>query len=156
MRIRTAESGEGSVLYVGERRIGYLRGDVVGFIGFGTDDEAARAACIAYRALVRRRAGTAAASAPEEYLFGHTEEGQFVIAQSGVLARLIPPDVVTGEESWGFEIALRPDESIEIFAMARARLMWNALRSSGLGRRMAQFAGTARLVGAPRGPSMSS
>jgi hypothetical protein len=102
----------------------------VGFIGFASDEEAARVACIAHRALARRRSG-AGQRAPEEYLFGHTDEGQFIVARSGVIARLLPPDPLDDEGSWGFEVALRPDESFSVFAMARARLMWNAIRASG-------------------------
>ena len=139
MRIQAAESGEGWVLYVKERKVGYIRGEAVGFIGFASDEEAARAACIAHRALARRRSD-AAQSAPEEYLLGDTDEGQFVVARSGVLARLLPPDPLDEEGSWGFEIELRPDESVSVFAMARARLIWNAIRGSGSARRMTQFA----------------
>jgi hypothetical protein len=139
VRIRAAESGDGWELYVSDRKVGYIRGSSVGFIGFASEDQAARAASIAHRALARRRS-SGARSTPEEYLFGHTEDGQFVIAQSGVLARLLPPDSLTEGNNWGFEIALRPDESISVFAMARARLMWNAFRASGLARGMSQFA----------------
>jgi hypothetical protein len=139
VRIRATESGDGWELYVSERKVGYMGGSSVGFIGFASEDQAARAASIAHRALARRRSSEAR-STPEEYLFGHTEGEQFVIAQSGVLARLLPPDSLTEGNNWGFEIALRPDESINVFAMARARLMWNALRASGLARGMSQFA----------------
>ncbi len=146
MRIRATESGAGWELYAKGRRIGRVRDDTVTFVGFASDDEAARAAGIAHRALLRRRGDAARPEAPEEYLFGHTDDGQFVIARSGVVARLLPPEPVTGEEGWGFEIALRHDEASSVFAMARARVMWNALRASGLARRMAQFAGT---IGGP-------
>ena len=62
-----------------------------------------------------------------------------MIARSGLIARLVPPDPVTGEDAWGFETSLEPEESVGIFAMARARLMWSALRASGVTRRMSQF-----------------
>jgi hypothetical protein len=39
------------------------------------------------------------------------------------------------EASWGFEVALRPDETFGLFVMARARVVWKALRSSGAGSR---------------------
>lgn len=139
MRIQAAESGEGWVLYVKERKVGYISGEAVGFIGFASDEEAARVACIAHRALARRRSN-AARGAPEEYLFGHTDDGQFVVARSGVLARLLPPDPLNEDGSWGFEVPLRPDESFSVFAMARARLMWNAIRASRSARGMTQFA----------------
>jgi hypothetical protein len=129
VRIRAADSGDGWVLYSRDRTIGYIRGDTVGFIGFASEDHAARAACIAHHALARRRS-EAPRSVPGEYLFGYTGEGRFVVARSGVLARLVPPEPLSGREDWGFEIELRPDESVSVFAMARARLMWNALRAS--------------------------
>lgn len=146
MRIRAAVSGDGWALYVKDRKVGYIREDAIGFRGFTGEGEAAEAACIAHQALARRRA-EATHNAPEEYLLGHTDEGQFVVARSGVLARLLPPDPTTDEGGWGFEIALRPDESISVFATARARLMWSALRTRGLARSMYQFAGLPSMTG---------
>jgi len=58
-----------------------------------------------------------------------------------VLARLLPPDPVSGDMGWGFELALRANEAPRIFALARARLIWAALRTSGLASRPRQFAG---------------
>ena len=101
MQIQAAESGDGWVLYIKERKVGYIRGDHLGFIGFASEDEAAQAACIAHCALAMVRA-KATPSAPEEYLFGHTEEGQFVIALSGVVARLLRPESRYAEDGWGF------------------------------------------------------
>lgn len=140
MRIRAVESDDEVLLYVKDQNVGHIRDDLVGFLGFATVDEAAEAACIAHRALARRRSGTPGSPA-DEYLFGHTDEGQFVIARSGVLARLLPPDPVSGEMGWGFELALRANEAPRIFALARARLIWAALRTSGLASRPRQFAG---------------
>lgn len=140
MRIRAVGSDGEVRLYVKEQQVGYIRGDLLAFLGFATEDEAAEAACIAHRALARRRSGTPG-SPPDEYLFGHTEEGQFVIARSGVLARLLPPDPVSAAMGWGFELALRADEAPRVFAVARTRLVWDALRASGLPSRTAQFAG---------------
>jgi hypothetical protein len=127
------------VLYAKERQVGYIRGDHLSFSGFPSEDEAAQAACIAHRALVSVRR-QAAPGAQEEYLFGHTEEGQFVIAHSGVLARVLPPEPQDEERSWGFEVALRPDETFSVFAMARARLVWKALRASGVRQGMSRLA----------------
>ena len=130
MHIRMAESGDERLLYVRDRQVGYIRGDTVGFTGFGSEDEAARAACMAHRTLARRRAGEGHWSV-EEYLFGYTDDGQFVIAQSGVVARLLPPKLSEEDIGWGFEMTLRPEETAGAFALARARLMWNALRTGG-------------------------
>ena len=139
MQIQAAESGDGWVLYIKERKVGYIRGDHLRFIGFASEDEAAQAACIAHCALAMVRA-KATPSAPEEYLFGHTEEGQFVIALSGVVARLLRPESRYAEDGWGFEVALRPDETFSVFAMARARRVWKALRASGAGKGMSPSA----------------
>jgi hypothetical protein len=63
--------------------------------------------------------------------------GQAVIAPAEVLATLLPP-AAEGPEvgSWGFEIRLLPEEGVDVFAIARARVMWHALRSTGVYRRM--------------------
>ena len=57
------------------------------------------------------------------------------------LATLLPP---TPEESTagdrGFQIALPPNERMEVFALARARIMWRALQGTGIHRRMRRFA----------------
>jgi hypothetical protein len=128
------------MLYVKEQKVGSIRGDLLVFLGFATTHEAAKAACIAHRALARRRSGTPG-SPPDEYLFGHSDDGEFVIARSGVLARLLPPDPVSAEMGWGFELALRAEEAPRVFAVARSRLIWDALRASGLPSHTAQFAG---------------
>jgi hypothetical protein len=66
---------------------------------------------------------------------------QLVIARAAVLATLLPPDVEGSPVAgWGFEIELLPEERLDIFATARARVMWRALRSTGIHRRMLQFA----------------
>ena len=123
MRIRPAVTGEGWALDVGERRVGYIRGSAVGFVGFASDEEAALAARMAYRVLTRRRSDATRPASEEEPRFG-----------------LLPPDSPDTRGSWGFEITLRPEESVDVFAMARARIMWNAIRASGLATAMRQFA----------------
>ncbi len=67
---------------------------------------------------------------------------QAVIAQAGVLATLLPPVPEETEiGGWGFEIELLPEERFEVFATARARVVWRALRGTGVYRRMRQFGG---------------
>jgi hypothetical protein len=63
-------------------------------------------------------------------------------SQDGILATLLPPAPEDSEvRGWGFEIALLPEEQVEVFAIARARVMWRALRATGMDRRMQQFGG---------------
>jgi hypothetical protein len=83
---------------------------------------------------------------PTDFLVVGQDSAQSVIARTAVLATLLPP---TREESesdgWGFEIELLPEERVEIFAVARARVIWRTLQSTGIYRRMWQF-GAERLA----------
>lgn len=142
MQIRPGDLPSEFRLFKGDRQIGYIKNVAVGFGGFGTETEAAQAAYTAHRALGRRRSQAAELSipnAPEELLLGEHGGGQYVIARSGLLARLVPPDPDYGYEGWGFEISLRPEEHATVFAMSRARTIWQALRGCGWLRRMRQF-----------------
>jgi hypothetical protein len=113
--------------------------------------DAAQAAYAAHRALARRRAKSSwNLSPPEEFLLGERGEGQYVIERSGLLARLYEPDPDAGRADWGFEVTLRPEESLNVFAMSRARVMWSALRASGYAQRMRQFTATDLESGADR------
>ena len=127
MRARRIGAGSEYRLFQDEQEIGWVNSTAAGFRGFATRDEAALAASAAYHALGQRRAATDEAERP--------------------LATVIPP---VSEEStaddWGFEIALLPNERMEVFALARARIMWRALQGTGISRRMRQFAdGLARV-----------
>lgn len=62
-----------------------------------------------------------------------------VIARSSVLATLLQPAPENSAQGWGFEIQLLPEERLEVFAIARARVMWRALRGTGIYRLMRQF-----------------
>jgi hypothetical protein len=63
-----------------------------------------------------------------------------VVARAGVLATLLAPAAEKPEiDGWGFEMQLLPEEQFEVFAKARARVIWRALRSTGVYRRMHQF-----------------
>jgi hypothetical protein len=124
----------------GDRAIGYIREDTVGFRGFDSQAEAAEAAFTAHRALAQRRSKAVwVPNAPEEFLVWDHQDGQYVIARSGLLARLTSPDDGTEPGGWGFEVSLRPEERVSVFAMSRARTMWQALRWTGLSRGMSQF-----------------
>jgi hypothetical protein len=65
---------------------------------------------------------------------------QAVIAPVGVLATLLPPTAEGSEVgSWGFEVELLPEEVVDVFAIGRARVIWHALRNTGVYRHMDQF-----------------
>jgi hypothetical protein len=117
MRARRVGTGSEYRLFQDEQEIGRVDGTAVSFRGFATRDEAALAASAAYHALSQRRAAGEEAERP--------------------LPTLLPP---SPEEStagdWGFEIPLLPNERMEVFALARARIVWRALQGTGISRRM--------------------
>jgi hypothetical protein len=142
MRIEHARDGNHGLkatLYDGEHQIGYIRHGTVGFHGFDTSSAAAEAAHIAHRALSERRSrATWVSDTPEDFLVWDHPVGPYVIARSGLLARLTAPGPDTAG-GWGFAVSLRPEETAKVFAMSRARTMWRALRWTGQTRRMRQF-----------------
>jgi hypothetical protein len=74
-----------------------------------------------------------------DILVVHQGSTEAVISRSAVQATLLPPtaqDVVSG---WSFEIQLLLEERFEVFALARARVIWRALRGDGIYRLMRQF-----------------
>jgi len=141
MRARRVGTGPEFRLFQDDKMIGRVDRTTVTFLGFATRDDAALAASIAHLALTRRRGRKPQSVAgPSDVLVMDHGCRQAVIAPAGVLARLLPP---ASEESdvggWGFEIGLLPEEGVDVFATARARVMWRALRSTGVHRRMQQF-----------------
>jgi len=120
MRARRVGTGSEYRLFQDEQEIGRVDSTAVSFRGFATRDEAALAASAAYHALSQRRAAAEEAERP--------------------VATLLPP---APEEStagdWGFQISLLPNERMEVFALARARIMWRALQGTGISRRMRQW-----------------
>jgi hypothetical protein len=141
MRARRVGTGSEFRLFQGEHEIGRVDETTVSFLGFATREDAALAASVAHLALTRRRGGKPqSASGPSEVLVMDHGSSQAAIAPAGVLATLLPPTAEDSEiGSWGFEIRLLPEEGIDIFAIARARVMWHALRNTGVYRRMQKF-----------------
>jgi hypothetical protein len=128
MRARRVGPGPEFRLFQGEREIGRIEGPTVSFRGFASRDDAAIAASVAHLALTRRR------------LVMDHGSSQAVIAPAGVPAILLPPAAEGSQAGgWGFEIRLLPEEGVEIFAIAPARVMWHALRNAGVYRRMQRF-----------------
>jgi hypothetical protein len=142
MRARRVGTGSEFRLFQDEQEIGHVDGTTVSFRGFDTPDDAALAASVAQRALARRRGEHRhSADGADDVIAVEDESMQVIGARHGVLATLLPPgpeDSPTG--AWGFEIALLPSERFEVFALARARVIWRALQGTGIGRRMRQFA----------------
>jgi hypothetical protein len=121
MRVGRVGNGSEVRLFQDEKEIGRVDATAVSFLGFVARDDASLAASVAYRALARR--------------------WQDAEARQESLATLLPPapeEAATG--GWGFEIPLLPGERVEVFALARARVIWRALQGSGISRRMRQFA----------------
>jgi len=141
MRARRVGTGCEFRLFQDEQEIGRVDGISVIFLGFATRADAALAASIAHLALTRRRGQKPqAVTGPSDFLVMDHGSTQAVIAPAGVLARLLPPASDESEcGGWGFEISLLPEEEFEVFAIGQARVMWRALQSTGLDRRMQQF-----------------
>jgi hypothetical protein len=141
MRARRIAAGSGFRLLQDEQEIGYVDGTRVSFRGFATRDDAALAASVAHRALTRRRGEQRhSVHDPKDILVVGQGSTQAVMARAGILARLLPPAPEDSEVGgWGFEIELLPEERVEVFAIARARVIWRALRGTGIDRRMHQF-----------------
>ena len=131
--------GVGYRVFEEQHEIGYIRNGVVGFVGFEDRESAARAANAAHGALEQRRARGGLVATSDEYFVWDHDSGPHVIAKSGLAARLIPPAAAGGDDTWGFEIPLLPEERHSVFAMSRARTLWQALRWSGARGRMRQF-----------------
>lgn len=141
MRARRVGSTSEFRLFQDEREIGHIGGTSVSFLGFEARDDAALAASTAHRALARRRRRIPRRmDNPDDFLILDHGATPTVVARSGVLATLLPPaSENSGIAGWGFEIQLLPEEQFEVFAMARARVIWRALRRTGIYRRMRQF-----------------
>ena len=140
MRARRVGTGTEFRLFQGEQEIGRLDGTAVSFRGFATRDDAALAASVAHVALSRRRGEKPRpVHAPSDLLVRDHGSGHGVTEPGGVFAWLIQPEAGGAEAGgWGFEIELLPEEGTDVFAIGRARVMWRALQSTRMDRRMHQ------------------
>lgn len=139
MRARRIGTGSEFRLFQDEQEIGHVDGTTVSFRGFATREDAALAASVAHRALTRRRGERPlSVHGSEDILIMGQGSTEAVIARAGMMATLLPP-APEGLGGWGFEIELLPEERFDIFAVARARVIWRALRSTGIDHRMRQF-----------------
>jgi hypothetical protein len=121
----------------GERVIGWIAPDAIGFRGFANDVEAAHAAWVAYRALSRhiaQRDGGAMLpiDAPPLAILDRSNE-RLVIANNRSIARLVDPsrDVESGAPSHAFELQLDGPRD-ELTVRSKAHLVYRALRRAGV------------------------
>lgn len=118
-------------------RIGWIAGDVVGFRGFADETEAAHAAWIAHRTLLRRLARThGTRPVPidiEPLTLGRTDDKEAILASDRWIGNLVRPgaDSRSGVDSFGFELTL-PSPTTELQARALAYLVYRTLRKSGV------------------------
>jgi hypothetical protein len=139
MRARRVGTTPEFRLFHDEQEIGSVDGTRARFRGFASREDAALAASVADRALARRRGGRPVGE-PKDLLIVEQGSSQAVIARTAIMARLLPPRPEESEVGgWAFEIELLPEERFEVFAVGRARVIWRALRSTGVHRRMRQF-----------------
>jgi hypothetical protein len=141
MRARRVGNEPEFRLFQHDREIGFVDGTRVAFQGFASRDDAALAASVAHRALARRRGQPQhSMDEPKDFVVVNQGSTQSVIPRTAVSATLLPPALEDSESGgWGFEIMLLPEENVEVFAVARARVIWRALQGSGIYRRMNQF-----------------
>lgn len=119
----------------GERAVGWVRDDVIGFGGFADETEAAHAAWVAYRALARRLAPVHGTRPPpidiEPRALARRGEKELILAGRRAIAALVRP----GDESAGcidsfaFEIRV-PAPADELRVRAMGHLMYSTLHKS--------------------------
>ena len=148
MKARREVGGTGFQLFQGHREIGFVRHGTVGFVGFVSVDDAAFAAKVAHRALASRRDPTSAwMPILPDYSLAAAGDRQLIVDQSGILATLCPhPTDIPAGQDWAVEFKLLPEERPDVFAVARARVMWAALLERGSAGRMRQFIPDAEAV----------
>ena len=120
----------------GDRVVGWLRPDAIGFTGFANETEASHAAWVAYRALSRRlarRDGRRPVPIDTEPLRLVPEgDGRIIVASRDRVARLVEP-AVTDARGNGFGFELRLDAPMdEVSVRAKALILYRALRRSGI------------------------
>ena len=123
-------------LFDGDRLVGWIGPDRIGFVGFGNEIEAAHAAHVAYREVARRiaqREGSRPVPVELEPLAIRREGAESVVLASGQrIARIVPPasDRRAGD-AFGFElIVAAPLDELSIRANAHAA--YRVLRKSGV------------------------
>ena len=118
----------------GDRRVGWLTRETVGFAGFANEVEAMHAAWVAHRTLARRLSraeGRRPVPIDTEPLALRSDDG--IHASGRRIAALVRPGAasMSGADSYGFELTFRSSLD-ELSARANAHLIYRALRRSGV------------------------
>ncbi|MGH7638258.1 MAG: hypothetical protein ACREOK_11460 [Gemmatimonadaceae bacterium] len=119
----------------GDRRVGWITPDTIGFVGFAHETEAAHAAWVAYRVLARRqarRAGRRPVPIDTEPLRLVTESaGRIIYGSRDRVAKLIEGNATPTPHGFGFELQLATSLD-EISVRSKAHLIYRTLRRSGV------------------------
>jgi hypothetical protein len=123
------------------RAVGWVRGDTIGFRGFGSAVEAANAACVGHRGLARRLArrdgGPKIPVGTERLSLARRGDAEVVLASGRPIATLLRPRVEQrvdgpgGDDSFGFELRV-PAPTYEVRMRAMGYVVYRALRKSGI------------------------
>lgn len=147
MRIQRTDSVGSLEILQGSARVGYVKGNLIGFHGFSNPADTSWAAWEAYRALEFRHKGLRLPGKEEEgFLSLELGTTTYVTAQGvGRIARLVPP-ASSGSpgDGWGFDMDMAERDEVnrtlhEVFLTANARVMWRGIRNSGRGHSMVQW-----------------
>lgn len=121
----------------GERAVGWIDANEIGFRGFADAREAAHAAWIAYRTIARRLArtfGTRPIPIDVEPLAVRRDgDGEAIVTSTRRIATLLRPgdESRSGESSFGFAITLaEPTSELEVHPLAD--LAYRTIRKSGV------------------------
>ena len=121
-----------------DHAVGWIRGDVIGFRGFGDETEATHAAWIAHRTLARRIARSHGMRLvpidiePLALKRSDVGDADVILASHRPIARLVRPDGRSGaSDSFGFELSV-PVPMTELQLRGLAHLIYRTLRKSGI------------------------
>ncbi|HJU65393.1 MAG TPA: hypothetical protein VJ596_06930 [Gemmatimonadaceae bacterium] len=123
------------------RAVGWVRGNIVGFGGFATEAEAAHAAWVAYRTIMRRLARrTGQRPIPidvEPLTLVHDGDRQSILASGRLIGTLVRPaaNSSTTLDSYGFEVEVPPPAD-ELLVRAIAYAAYRTLRKGSVRWRM--------------------
>jgi hypothetical protein len=121
----------------GDRAVGWISAQAVGFRGFANETEAAHAAWVAHRTLgrrlARRHGGRPAPIDVEPLAITRDADRETILASDRPIATLVRPSTHSrsGPETFGFEIHV-PVAADELAMRSKAYLMYRTLRKSGL------------------------
>ena len=128
-------------LHEGDRVVGWISGQALGFRGFGNEAEAAGAAWVAHRTVSRRLAqrqgGRPAPIDVEPLSMTRDGDREVILASNRPIAALLRPgvDSRSGSDSFGFEIQVALPGG-ELAMRSLAHRIYRTLRKSGVRWRM--------------------